>query len=263
MKQAILTALKYGAAVAAVFWGMGVLPAAARTLTCEVSPAHVPITVSYHGARLTIAGKSAADDDLVVKISTKPADSTMKYKGKAAGLFWMKKGSVEFKGVPAVYLVHTTADLQGILADEERQQYQLGYDAMAKVARIEDGKGQPVERKWFDEFIRFKEKEMVYGIHQGTISRRPGEGGNTFEIVVNWPYQALPGVYNVEAFAVNGGRVVDTAATTFEVERVGMTATLSKMAVDQAVLYGIMAVVIAMAAGFAVGAIFKKGGGSH
>jgi hypothetical protein len=35
------------------------------------------------------------------------------------------------------------------------------------------------------------------------------------------------------------------------------------MAVDQAALYGIMSVLIALAAGSAVGAIFKKGGGSH
>lgn len=264
MKRTVMTVLKQWAAVAVTAAAMIALPAAAQAaLTCQVSPTKVPITVSYHGAKLTISGQSALNDELVLKVSTPPMDAAMKYKGKAAGLFWMKKGTMEFKGVPQVYLVNSTAKLNLILSDAERQRYQLGYDAMGNAVKVEDSKGQPVERKWFDEFIRFKEKEMVYNIQEGTITRKHGENGNTFEVVVDWPYQAAPGVYNVEVLAVNGGKVVDKAATTFEVERTGLTAALSKMAVDQAALYGIMAVVIAMMAGFAVGVIFKKGGGSH
>jgi uncharacterized protein (TIGR02186 family) len=263
MKRTLMTGMKQWAAMAVAAVAMVTVPVAARALTCEVTPAKVPITLSYHGARLTITGQSALNDELVLKVSTPPTDTEMKYQGKAGGLFWMKKGSMEFKGVPVVYLVNSTARLDLILGEAERQQHQLGYDAMAKDVTVADGKGQPVERKWFEEFIRFKEKEMVYSIQEGTITRKQGEKGNAFEVVVDWPYQAPPGVYNVEVMAVNAGRVVDKAATTFEVERVGITAALSKMAVDQAALYGIMAVVIAMMAGFAVGAIFKKGGGSH
>jgi uncharacterized protein (TIGR02186 family) len=259
----MFTALKQWAAVAAVFLGMIILPVAAHALTCEVTPTQIPINLRYHGAKLTITGQSASNEDLVLKISTAPVDTVMKYKGKAAGLFWMKKGSMDFKGAPVVYLVSSTADLKRILSDTERTQYQLGYDAMAAAVKVEDSDGKPVERKWFDEFVRFKEKEMVYSIQEGTITRKHGEAGNSFEIVVDWPYQAPPDVYNVELLAVNGGKVVEKAATTFEVQRAGMVAALSAMAVDRAAMYGIMAVVIAMVAGFAVGAIFKKGGGSH
>lgn len=262
MKQTLMRVVKQWAAVAVAAVTIIAAPEAVQALTCEVSPTRVPITLSYHGAKLTITGQSAVNDELVLKISTPPADTEMKYKGKAGGLFWMKKGSLEFKGVPMVYLVNSTAKLDLILAEAERQQYQLGYDAMAKTARVEDSTGQPAEGKWFDEFIRFKEQEMVYSIQEGTITRKHGEKGNTFEAVVNWPYQAQPGVYDVEVFAVNGGKVVGKAHTSFEVERAGIIATLSSMAVEQAALYGIMAVVIAMVVGFGVGVIFKKGG-SH
>lgn len=249
------------AAAACTLLILQALPALA--LTCEVSPAQIPITMSYHGAKLTITGQSAPNDDLIVKISTAPVDTTMKYKAKAGGLFWMKKGSLEFKGLPVVYLVNTTADLNRILPEEARRQEQLGYDALGKAASVEDSSGEPAEGKWFDEFIRFKEREMVYAVQQGTITRQHGEESNTFQVVVDWPYQAPPGVYNVDLLAVSNGSVVDKTSTSFEVQRSGMAAALSKMAFDQAALYGIMAVVIAMVAGFAVGAIFKKGGGSH
>ena len=264
MKLSLLTVIKRWTAVAAALcWLLAFTAPAARAITCEVSPTEIPITISYHGAKLTITGQTDPKDDLILKISTEPHDTAMKYYGKAGGLIWMKKGGLEFKGVPGVYLVNTTKDLNLILSEQERSRYQLGYDAMAKATKIEDDKGLPAERKWFDEFTRFKEKEMIYKIEQGTITRQHGEKGNTFEIVVNWPYQAPPGIYNVDLLAVNNGKVVDKAATTFEVKRVGIIAALSKMAVDQAALYGIMSVLVALAAGSAVGAIFKKGGGSH
>ena len=47
------------------------------------------------------------------------------------------------------------------------------------------------------------------------------------------------------------------------VVRSGIVAKLSNLAFNHAAIYGIIAIVIAMAAGFAVGALFKKGGGAH
>lgn len=264
MKRSVTATAKRWAAGATVFLGLLFLAVpAVFALTCEVSPSLVPITMSYHGAKLTITGKSGVNEDLVLKVSSAPADSVMKYKAKVGGIFWMKKGSLDFRNVPGVYLLNSTADLSRILPGWARNQYQLGYESLAAAARVENGNGEPVDGKWFNEFIRFKEKEKVYSIQEGTITRRHGEESNTFEVVVDWPYQAPPGVYNVELLAVSNGTVVDQAGTTFEVQRAGLGAALSKMAFDQASLYGIMAVVIALAAGFAVGAIFKKGGGSH
>ena len=40
-------------------------------------------------------------------------------------------------------------------------------------------------------------------------------------------------------------------------------AKLSNLAFNHAAVYGILAIFVAMAAGFAVGALFKKGGGAH
>ena len=264
MNLSLSTVVKRWTAVAAALCGILAFNAStAQAVTCEVSPREVPISLSYHGAKLTITGQTAPNDELVLKISSELHDTAMKSYGKVGGLVWMKNGSLEFRGVPGVYLLNTSKDLDLILPETERGQYKLGYDAMAKATKIEDGKGQPADRKWFDEFTRFKEKEKIYNIQQGTITRQHGEKGDTFEIVVNWPFQAPPGIYNVDILAVNNGKVVDKAATTFEVKRVGLIAALSKMAVDQAALYGIMSVLIALAAGTAVGAIFKKGGGSH
>jgi len=236
--------------------------APAHALTLNVEPNLVPITFFYHGKSLTITGSSAIEDDLIIKISSPPANIAMKYKDKVGGLFWMKKGSYEFKDVPNVYIVHTSAALDRILSPEEQEKNMLGYKALIARAEVEDSTGNEVDKKWLDQFIRFKEAEKVYSVQEGTVVRQHGNEGNTFTLNVDWPFQAPPGTYDVQVMAVRDGRVVDSSSTSFTVERQGVIAALSGMAFNKAALYGIMAIVIALVAGFAVGAIFK-GGGSH
>jgi uncharacterized protein (TIGR02186 family) len=251
-------------ALAVALFGLVALPVhAAQALTCSVTPDTIPITFSYHGAQLTITGQSAGTDDLIVTITSDPVDTALKYKEKVGGLVWMKKGTLEFKGAPRIYLLHSTAALDRILVAAERNLHLLGYDALRGEIRIEDSAGNPADGKWFDEYLKFKKEEKVYDIQEGSVVRQHGVEGNTYQVKVAWPYQAPPGTYQVEVIAARDGQVVDRASTHFEVKSVGITAALSKMAFEHAAWYGIMAVVIALLAGLAVGAIFKKGGGSH
>jgi len=263
-RTSCMDSFRYMLAVAVALFVLAALPvSAAQTLTCAVTPDYIPITFSYHGAQLSITGQSAPTDDLIVSIISKSTDTALKYQEKVGGLVWMKKGTLEFKDAPGVYLLHSTADLNRILAADERNQHLLGYEALRGHILIEDSKGNPATGNWFDEYLKFKKNEKVYDIQEGTVLRQHGVEGNTYQAKVAWPYQAPPGVYTVEVLAVRDGKVVDRASSNFEVKSVGITAALSKMAFEQAGLYGIMAVVIALLAGFAVGAIFKKGGGSH
>jgi uncharacterized protein (TIGR02186 family) len=264
MKRTLKNFSHHLVAAAVAFFGLAVLSVpAAQALTCSVTPDNIPITFTYHGAQLSITGQSASADDLIVTITSEPADTALKYKEKVGGLVWMKKGTLEFKDAPRIYMLHSTADLSRILGAAELNQNMLGYDALRGHIRIEDSTGKPADGKWFDEYLKFKKQEKVYDVQEGTVVRQHGVDGNTYQVNVAWPYQAPPGIYTVEVLAARNGKIVDRATTHFEVKSTGMVAALSKMAFDQAGLYGIMAVIIALIAGLAVGAIFKKGGGSH
>ena len=264
MKRTFMNLSRYMSLAAVVLLGFALLAVpAAQALTCSVTPDIIPITLTYHGAQLSISGQSASGDDLIVTVTSEPADTALKYKEKVGGLVWMKKGTLEFKDTPRIYMVYSTDELSRILSAAELNHNLLGYEALRTHIRIEDSDGNPADVKWFDEYLKFKKEEKVYDIQEGRVVRQHGEEGNTFQVDVDWPYQAPPGVYTVEVLAARDGKMVDRSSTTFEVKSVGITAFLSKMAFDQAGLYGIMAVVVALFAGLAVGAIFKKGGGSH
>jgi len=238
---------------------------AAAALTCRVSPDEIPITLGYHGTTLTISGESRAGDDLIVRISSANSEAHYKYIGKAGGVVWMKKGDISFKNVPGVYMLYTTRDLEHLLSTAEQKANLIGYEGLKEASEVigEDEEITRDPKRWMDEFFKFKEKENLYTIQTGTVTRRHGQSSDSYEVQVAWPFQAATGEYTVEALAVRDGKIVERAGATFTVKRAGLVKKITDLAFNHAALYGIMAIVIAIVAGFAVGIIFKGGDGAH
>lgn len=232
---------------------------AAWALTTEVTPQNIPIKLFYHGALLKIDGQCGANDDLIVKISNTPEDAHMKYKGKAAGIFWMKLGDISFEHVPGAYLLATSQNLDSLMQKDEQIKEGIGLESIKAGATIESSAEGMDKDRWINEFIKFKEEEKLYRVEEGKITQQSGE----YHLEMKWPYQATPGTYKVEVLAVRDGNIVDRAESDLTVTRVGIVDQLSSMAFNQAAVYGIIAIVVAMVAGFAVGLLFKKGGGAH
>jgi uncharacterized protein (TIGR02186 family) len=232
---------------------------ARAAVTTEVSPQNIAISLLYHGTKLNIKGQSDANDDIIIKINTDSIDAHMKYKGKAAGIFWMKLGDMSFEHVPAVYLLASSQKLETLLSEDERVREGIGFESIKASAKMESSAPDMDPNRWIDEFIKFKKAEKLYKIQEGTVTK--GQGG--YQLDIDWPFQAGPGTYNIEVLAVRDGKVIDRAQTSLTVARAGVVAALSNLAFNQAAVYGIIAIVVAMAAGFAVGALFKKGGGAH
>jgi uncharacterized protein (TIGR02186 family) len=245
--------------------GLTLAAVPAGAVTCRVAPNHVNIDLNYHGATLSVTGENQAGDDLIIRIGNQAGEAHYKYMGKAGGLFWMKKGDVTFKNVPGVYLLYSSRELGNLLDEAGLKANLIGYRALQEVTEMEAASSelQADESGWKNEFFRFKENQNLYAIHTGTVTRQHGQDNDTYQVEVAWPYQAPPGNYTVEVMAVRDGRVVERAEALFTVDRSGIVAWLSDLAFNKAALYGIMAVVIAIIAGFAVGMIFKKGGGAH
>ncbi len=57
------------------------------------------------------------------------------------------------------------------------------------------------------------------------------------------------------------GKVVSSTCTDLTVEMVGFPALMAHLAYQHGVAYGVLAVVIAIVTGFAMGFLFKGGGG--
>lgn len=235
----------------------------AFSLTFDVQPERIAINSLYHGSALTVTGEVAPEDDIIVKFSSPDKQAHLRQKGKKGGLLWMNVGELEFKPVSDVYLVYSTGDVDSILSLEEQDKYLLGYGSFKRVVEVSPVSDESEKEKWVEEFLKFKEDSMIYGVYEEGIETNMEDGKKTFQLTVDWPYQAPPQEYTVSVYAVNSKSVKDYRETSLAVETVGALKFISGKAFNSASVYGIASILIAIAAGFIVSVIFKGGGGGH
>lgn len=237
-------------------------PASAK-LTAVANHDHITIDFFYHGSTVSIKGESDPGVDLVIKITSPEGHQVLKEKGKVGGMLWMNVGQLKFENTPNFYGLYSTKKVEDILKPEEMVKYVIGYPALEKHVEISPVSNDQEKAKWFEEFVKFKEAQNVYAYSYGKIATKEDAGRLDYSIVTDWPYQAAPGDYLVAVYAVKDGKVVEQSESRVNVAQVGVVKTLAGMAKDKAALYGILSIGIALSAGFGVGLVFKKGGGSH
>lgn len=247
-------------AAAMLMFGSG---QANASLSMNANHDHIEVDFFYHGSTVTVSGEADAGTELVIKISSPYGHEKLKKKGKAGGFLWMNVGDLNLEETPSLYFLHSTKELSGILTPEEMDRYVLGYPAVKDHAEIHPVEDEAEKTKWFNEFIRFKEESNLYTTSSGDINITEENGRQSFRILCDWPYQALPGDYTVTVYAVKNNKVVEKAEHEILVEQVGVEKSLFNMANNNGATYGIVSIIVALGAGFGVGMIFGKDGGAH
>jgi hypothetical protein len=176
----------------------------------------------------------------------------------------MNVGQLKFEKTPNFYEVFSTKKLEDILSREEMEKYVIGYSALKSHVEITPAMNDAEKDTWFSEFVKYKEDSRLYTTSSGKIeTKRAADGKQEYYILTDWPYQAAPGDYLVTVYAVKDQKVVEQAEARVKVEQAGLVKTLATMAGSNAAVYGFLSIGIALSAGFGVGMVFRKGGGSH
>ena len=232
-------------------------------LTIKANDDHIKIDFFYHGSTVSVAGDADSGTDLIIKIASADGHEVLKQKGKVAGFLWMNTGTLNLEKVPNLYSIYSTKNIEDILNADEMDKYVIGYPALNRHIEINPALNEIERSKWFNEFVKYKESSDLYKTSSGKITTSSKDGKQAYYILTAWPYQAPPGDYLVTVYEVKDKKIIEKAETNVSVEQVGIVKTLASMAKSKAALYGIISIVAALAAGFGVGLIFRKGGGAH
>jgi uncharacterized protein (TIGR02186 family) len=222
--------------------------------------AHAPVTVSlsehviritprYRGEMIRVQGTAPEGCDVVVKLTAASGDARYSRKGKV-GPLWLSVGQVRFKNVPGMYKVKSTRPLDDLLPTAEQVIYGLGRRGLKASMTAPPG---PARKMYLDELILIRERDRFFSFGEGQVQRE----GERFSATFYWPPNGPPGRYHVEAYAIQQRRIVGSAATEVVVRIVGIEAWVRDLAAAHGVLYGIIAVVIALAAGLTASLAFS------
>jgi uncharacterized protein (TIGR02186 family) len=240
-----------------------IAPAALAELTTDVNNDQIDINLNYNGSTVIVNGDTDAGSDVVIKITGDEEQEKLKTKDKIAGVFWMNTDEENFSSIPSFYYLRSTTDPKAILSPEELASNGIGYEALAHNGKIEPPPSPDLGVRLFSDFFKYKEDQMKYSQAVGGIETSTTGSVLHYETVFDWPYQAKPGTYQVTVYSVKDGRIIDTTTGEVRVEEAGVVKTLSDLAKDNGGLYGLLAIGVAVTAGFGVGVVFRKGGGAH
>jgi uncharacterized protein (TIGR02186 family) len=228
-------------------------------LQMQLAADTINITTFYNGTTLEVRGTAPAETDVVLEVSGPKQDVHLKEKGKVLGFLWMNKSDVTLENAPADYMIYTPENAGG---DIIGLQTGIGYQSVGQDIIINP---ETEDRTFiFGEYVKLMEKAGVYAINQGAVTYGPVKGGiKPFSATLIIPSKMSAGKYQVKAFALQHGVVADQVQTDLTIQLQGFPAIISSMAFNRSLMFGVMAVVIAIAAGLLVGVLFKSGGGSH
>jgi uncharacterized protein (TIGR02186 family) len=248
------------------FMGGQVLAAtspAPQNVLSAISKNAIEIGLSYRGDQVLFFGVNpVSGSDIVVKLTAEKQEAIkLDVKGRV-GPFWMTVKQYEVSGAPFIYKVFATKPLAEIASPETIKDLELGYDAVRHRMKMHLIRGKAAVNDpdivW-QGLLKIKKKAKLYELDTGPQAMQITED-KLFKIQLQFPSACTEGRYQVESYCFLNGQMVGHGKKEIQVRKVGLESWLTHTSRNQSLLYGILAVLVALGVGLLVGMIFKKGG---
>lgn len=236
--------------------GLNELPAA-------VAEEQITVSSDYRGSYVTVFGVNPdrrGRGDIVVVVRGPNESAVVMRKRNFYGL-WVNGDPVEFAQAPTFFAVLSNRPLRQIANAQSIWQYQLDPAASAQLASAVPAGGDPSAYR--RALVRLRYAQGLYQSYDGRI--RPGErGGLTlyqgglFRAVVRLPANAPIAQYNADTYLFRDGRLISSQRIPITIARVGIERRIHDLATNASWLYGIVTVLLALAAGWAAALIFRR-----
>jgi uncharacterized protein (TIGR02186 family) len=230
------------------------MPGAAQTpLIADLSEHQIQITTGFVGTDVLLFGTVEPGSNVVVVVRGPEEETTVWRKGRYAGV-WVNERRIVFERVPSFYAVRSSAPLDEIASEVTRMRHGMGAQFLRLRSR-DEGVSEKEMAVFKEALIRNKLREGLFASGEDDISFL---GGQLFRTRLHFPANVPTGFYDVEVFMLQDGRVIHAQTTPLIVRKAGLGADVFYFAYNYSALYGIIAVLLAIAAGGLAAFVFRK-----
>ncbi len=246
-RRAGATARWHGWAVAALLC----LPlgAAAQTpVMADLSSHTIEIDTRFIGTDVVLFGAADGPTDIAVVIRGPRESFVVREKTNVGGI-WVNAAGIEFTDAPGFYAVLSTGALSDMLPATILDRHEIGTNRLqlgpsaAALAERTPGEIDRHRRA----LLETMQRSDLYLAEPGAVSFL---GGRLFRADVRFPANVPTGAYKVDVYTLHEGNVIGAQSIPLIIRKVGLEADLFDFANGSPVLYGIVAVLVAIAAGF-------------
>ena len=224
-----------------------------------LSQDRVAITADFDGDDILIFGAVKRETpipsgdplEVIVTVSGPSHPVTVRRKEKKLGI-WVNTDSVLVDSAPSFYAVATSAPFDTAITDTEDLRHRVSIE---RAIRSVGAAMHIREAQDFAEaVVRIREDAGLYSIRENTVAV---DQQTLFRTSIEMPADLTEGAYSARIFLTRGGEVVADFETTIDVRKVGLERFLFNLSRQQPILYGLMSLAIAIAAGWGASAAFR------
>lgn len=172
-------------------------------------------------------------------------------KERRAGI-WVNVESVTLPSVPSFYAVAATAPLNEILSAEADTQHRISVGQAIQADRALEGGAHTA--LFAEALVRIRERGRAFLALERHVRV---DRGVLFRATVQLPANLTEGAYTTRMFLVRNGAVVNQFRTAIFVQKDGLEQWLHWLATHYAFFYGLLALAIALIAGWGASALFR------
>lgn len=236
-----------------------VLPARAENIVAGLSQNRVSITATFVGSEILIFGAvkrdapSPSDEPLhvVVVVEGPSGPITVRRKAKRLGI-WVNTDAVEVDAAPSFYAVATSGTFDESISGLEDLRHHV---SIPRAIRLVGEAGATVNpRDFADAVVRIRTAAGLYKVDEGTVNLAEE---TLFDTRISLPANLTEGAYRTRIYLTRGGAVTSEYETVIDVQKVGLERWVFNLAHEQPLVYGILSLVIAIAAGWGASAVFR------
>ena len=227
-------------------------------LVPEVSQHEIQVRQGFTGTELLLFGailnpdgtRAARGYDIVVVLKGPVRSIVLREKAKVAGV-WINADSTEFRSATTFFAVASSRPIKDIVDDRTAAIYELGLPwlQLSPIGAID-----PAEQTRFAAgLVDLMQRQDLYQQNETAVTV---SAGVLYQARIALPSTVQIGTYTAETFAISRGKVVAASSTTVEVRKLGFERFVAMAADQQALWYGLFAVVVSVAMGWIAGRLF-------
>jgi len=237
---------------------LAALPLRAEEVVLGLSKNQISINTTFDGSEILLFGaikrdRAIPDGELgvIVAIAGPSQAVNVRRKERRFGI-WVNVDAVEVDAAPSFYAVATSGPLADLLTEVEDLRHRI---SIPRAIRSVGAPTSVSDAQTFTEaVIRIRKANGAYKIEEGAVDLAEE---TLFQTQIELPANLTEGAYATRIFLTCEGQVVSRYETVIDVRKVGMERWLFALSREQPILYGLMSLAIAIAAGWGASAAFR------
>lgn len=235
------------------------LTASAEEVVGGLSRDQVSITANFDGSDILVFGAVKRDAPLdtesqlgvIITVSGPQQSISVRRKDRRVGI-WVNTDTVKVDHAPSFYAVATSGPLKDILTEIEDLRHTI---TVPQAIRIVGAADEDSNIDLFTEaLIRIRTKNDLYQTLENTVNLFEE---TLFSTTIDLPANLVEGEYETKIYLTRDGKVLDDHTTFLQVRKVGLERWIYNLAHQRPLVYGLLSLFIAIAAGWMASSVFK------